>query len=542
MSARPQLQVLEGGAAGPLEAPRERCEAMLAFLETKAQEALREGRWMDHSDMERKLEEGGRELMREMMQAWLNLMAQAEAQGAVVDAEGEERTRRRVHTRHLETIFGEVAVERLGYGAEGKDSLHPLDAHLNLPEELYSFEVRRRVAEEAARSSFEEARKTLARYTGADVPKRQMEELVQRAASDFDDFYEWRRQEGQAAPEPAAASLLVLSADATGVLMREEDLRPATREAARRARAERGGKGALGQAPKRHRTRMAVVASVYTVAPYVRTPDDVLRALAEGERGPSKRPKPEHKRVLASVEKEVWDVLEEAFHDALDRDVDRKLKWVCVVDGHEHQLAVIRKLAKAYGAKLTIVIDLYHVLQYVWKAGHALAGVDPDETEETNDQRDRLRVRHWVLERIGRILEGDASQVAAGMRRSATNRKLSRKRRKPVDTCADYLLKYRPHLHYNTYLAAGMPIASGVIEGACRHLVKDRLALTGARWRLQGAEAVLRLRALHHSGDFEQYWRFHKAREHERNHRASFAHGEIPPITDPAIARLSLLD
>lgn len=542
MDARPQLRVLEGGGSDPLEAPRERCEAMLAFLETQAREALREGQWMDHSDMERELEARGRELMREMMQAWLTLMAPAEAQGPVLDTAGEERTRRRVQTRHLETIFGEVEVERLGYGAEGKDSLHPLDAHLNLPEELYSFEVRRRVVEEAVRNAFEEARKTLACYTGAQVPKRQLEELVQRAACDFDDFYEWRRQEGQAAPEPAADSLLVLTADATGVLVHEEDLRPATRQAAQRARAERGGDGTVGQVSRRHRTRRAAVAAVYTVAPYVRTPDDVLRALVHNERGPSKRPKPEHKRVLASVEKEAWDVLEEAFHDALDRDVDQKLKWVCVVDGDEHQLAVIRKLAKFYGAKLTIVIDLYHVLQYVWKAGHALAGVDPDETEEANDQRDRLRVRHWVLDRIGRILEGKASQVAAGMRRSATNRKLSSKRRGPVDTCADYLLKYSPHLRYNQYLAAGMPIASGVIEGACRYLVKDRLALTGARWRLKGAEAVLRLRSLYRSGDFEQYWLFHKAREHERNHRTNFAQGQIPSITDPAAARLSLLE
>ncbi len=92
-------------------------------------------------------------------------------------------------------------------------------------------------------------------------------------------------------------------------------------------------------------------------------------------------------------------------------------------------------------------------------------------------------------------------------------RGLSRDTRKPVDTCADYLLKYAPYLHYDRYLAAGYPIATGVIEGACRHLVRDRMELTGARWRLVGAEAVLKLRALRASGDFDAYWDFHEARE-----------------------------
>lgn len=540
MSTVARLQVLEGGGIDPLEQPRELCEQMLAFLQTEARDALREGRCMDHSDMELELEERGRELMREMMQAWLKLLAPAQAQGAVVDGEGEERTRKRMQTRHLETIFGEVEVERLGYGAEGKASLHPLDAHLNLPEELYSLEVRRRVAEEAAKSSFEEAAKTLARYTGAQVPKRQLEELVQRSACDFDDFYEWRRQEGKAAPAPAPQSLMVLTTDAKGVLMREEDLRPATREAAERERAKQIS--TLGQTNKRHRKRMATVASVYSVAPYVRTPEQVLRALAYNERGPSARPKPEYKRVWASLEKEPWDVLEEAFHDALDRDVDRQLRWVCVMDGNEHQLDVVRELAKVYDVRLTIVIDLYHVLQYVWKAGHALADIDVDEDDEGKDTGKRLVVRHWVFERMGRIVEGQASQVAAGMRRSATKRHLSHKQRRPVDTCADYLLKYKPYLAYHRYLAAGMPIASGVIEGACRHLVKDRLALTGARWRLQGAEAVLRLRALRSSGDFNEYWHFHKAMEHQRNHRARYAEGGVPAITNSNTTRLSLLD
>ena len=125
---------------------------------------------------------------------------------------------------------------------------------------------------------------------------------------------------------------------------------------------------------------------------------------------------------------------------------------------------------------------------------------------------------HWACTRVRSILEGKASRVAAAMRRAATVAGFSKDTRKPVDRCADYLLKYAPYLHYDRYLAAGYPIATGVIEGACRYLVRNRMELTGARWRLVGAEAVLKLRALRASGDFDAYWDFHEAREYERNH------------------------
>ena len=117
------------------------------------------------------------------------------------------------------------------------------------------------------------------------------------------------------------------------------------------------------------------------------------------------------------------------------------------------------------------------------------------------------------------------------MRRSATRRALSSKARKPVDICARYLLNHSPYLRYDRYLSHGLPIATGVIEGACRHLVKDRMDVTGARWSLTGAEAVLRLRALRSSQDFDEYWVFHEAREYERTHQTLYANGIVPPST-----------
>ena len=477
---------------------------------------------MKHSDMERELAKRGLELMRTLYQGWLDERSCAEAQGPVRDAQGKERTRQRPQNRELDTVFGSVTVKRTGHGAKGEASLHPLDGHLNLPEELYSFGLRRRAAEEAAKNSFDETVETLAKYTGTRIGKRQVEEIVVRAAQDFDAFYTSRQEEAATKPS-GEGSVLVITTDGKGVVMHKDDLRPATRKAAEQKQNRMATR--LSKGEKRNRKRMATVAAVYTVAPYVRSPEDVLRALArteEEDEKPSRRPRPEHKRVWASLEHKPAEVIEEAFREALDRDPGGEKSWVSVVDGNEHQLNVLEELAEKHGVHFTIILDIIHVLEYLWKAGHALAAEGSDELE------------YWVLERLGRILEGRVSQVAAGMRRSATRRGLRKNQRAPVDTCADYLLKYKAYMAYDEYLAAGFPIGSGVIEGACRHLVKDRLDLTGARWRLVGAEAVLRLRALRSSHDFEEYWRFHEAREYERNHCAHYADGVVPPVSHPS--------
>jgi hypothetical protein len=131
------------------------------------------------------------------------------------------------------------------------------------------------------------------------------------------------------------------------------------------------------------------------------------------------------------------------------------------------------------------------------------------------------------MERALRLLQAKVSDVAAGIRRSATLQKLSESERENADKCADYLLKYRKHLHYDQFLNKGCPIATTVIEGDYRHLVNDRIDITGARWRLERAEAVLQIRALRSSGVFEQYWDFHKLKEFTRNHADKFLNLDI---------------
>ena len=123
-----------------------------------------------------------------------------------------------------------------------------------------------------------------------------------------------------------------------------------------------------------------------------------------------------------------------------------------------------------------------------------------------------------MKERALKILDGEVSQVAAGIRRSSTKRNLNSKERKNADKCANYLLKYKSYFRYDKYLVAGYPIATGVIEGACRYLIKDRMDITGARWGLQGAEAVIKLRAIIASNDFQEYFSFHKNQERIKNY------------------------
>jgi len=499
---------------------RDKLEEIIRYLKSGPSHEL------SHSELEREIEGRGRELLRQLLQSYLETRAPEEAEGPVRDAEGRERSERRDHERALETIFGTVQVERIGYGIEGAESLHPLDGQLNLPPERYSHEVRRRAAEEAARGSFDETVSSLKRWTGAEVGKRQVEELVRRAARDFDAFYESRELEAKEGGR--SGDLVVLTSDGKGVVMRRQDLREATRKAAEKKR--RKMRRRLSRGEKRNAKRMATVAAVYTVAPFVRRPEEVVRGMAPhheivGEGGA--RPRPEHKRVWASLEKPPEEVLEEAFREACKRDPRRRKRWVALVDGNQTQLRILKEQARKHGVKLKIVLDIIHVVEYLWKAAHVFNAEATPELEE------------WVSKRLLEILRGRASRVAGGIRRSATRRQLGPRAREPADTCADYLLKYKEHLHYDEYLAAGFPIATGVIEGACRYLVKDRMDLTGARWSLEGAEAVLRLRALRASGDFNEYWRFHEAREKTRNHASRYEGGKIPSTKHPSSPRRS---
>jgi hypothetical protein len=468
---------------------------------------------MTHSELEHLLEVEGREVLRRLLQAHLDARCPGTVAEPVVGADGQQRTQQRTHTRHLETVFGEVEVTRQGYGRRGLASLHPLDAELNLPLEHYSHTLRRHVAYTAASQSYDEVVATITTYTGQQVPKRQAEELAQRAAQDFAAFYQAQRAH-TARGVAATSNLLIISIDGKGVPMRKDDLRAPTHKAALERQPHLTHRRSKGEKP--HTKRMGTVAAVYTMAPFVRTPEEIVRELQPLHEPVPKWPRPEEKRVWASVEQAPPEVIDQAFAEAARRDPKHAKQWVALVDGNPTQLKLVQVAAADYGVELVIILDLIHVLEYLWKAAWVLHG-EGDPAAEA-----------WVSTHLKEILRGHSSQVAAGLRRSATVRGLSKEKRKPLDKCADYLLKYREFLHYDQYLAAGLPMATGVIEGACRHLVKDRMELTGARWGLEGAEAVLRLRSLRASGDFEEYWEFHLKQEQQRNHSAHYAGGKVP--------------
>jgi hypothetical protein len=153
---------------------------------------------------------------------------------------------------------------------------------------------------------------------------------------------------------------------------------------------------------------------------------------------------------------------------------------------------------------LHVLLDFVHVTEYVWAAAHAFHKPGTTEAEA------------WAADRLTMILAGQAAHTAADMTSQAEREHLPAARREAVDACHRYLTGHLDQRRYDTALENGWPIATGAVEGACRHLIADRLDITGARWGLHGAEAVLRLRAVLSNGDFDPYWRYHAAREHQR--------------------------
>jgi hypothetical protein len=205
-------------------------------------------------------------------------------------------------------------------------------------------------------------------------------------------------------------------------------------------------------------------------------------------------------------------VIAGVFDEASRRDPERQRDWVVLVDGNNHQIDQITAEATTRDVTVTIIVDFVHVMEYLWAAAWCLHP-EADPAAET-----------WVAKAATNILQGRAGYVAALIRRTAASLDLTGDKRQRASDAAGYLLAKRPYLDYRTALANGWPIATGVIEGACRHLIKDRMDITGARWGLTSAEAILQLKAVTANGDFDAYWAFHLRQEHQRVHTSRYAH------------------
>lgn len=482
---------------------------------------------LTHDELEEQLADQGRELLRQLLQDHLDLRAMREEHrvisdragrapvtGAVVGADGVVRRAVETgHTRLLATIFGRVTVTRLAYRATGPHraaaNLYPADAVLNLPERMHSHALARRAAAEAVRGSFDDAHASITAACGNVAGKRQLERLTVDAAADIDAFY------AAGCPAPATDStLLVLSVDGKGVVMRPEALREPTRKAAATKIRTFATRLAGGEKPARK--RIATLGVVYDAEPAVRAPDEVITpATSTSTDPPGRPPHPKGptasgKWLTGSITDTSEQVIAEVFDQAEQRDPAHRRPWIMLVDGARHQLDLITDQAMRRGVALHIVVDLIHVLEYVWKAAWSLHPPADPAAEQ------------WVAAHALEILAGRSGKVADTIDAQATAAGLTPDQRKGADTCTAYLRSKHQYLHYDVALAAGWPIATGVIEGACRHLIGDRLDITGARWGLDGAEAILKLRALNTNGDFPDYWTWHLQREHQRVHQTRY--------------------
>jgi hypothetical protein len=506
---------MQGYAPGPDAAF---AESGKCFGELESWLASEEASGLQHADLEEQLDVRGRELLRQLLQDRLDLTAAREVRRYDVAGEdGVVRTRaERGRARPLMTRFGQVTVSRIAYRSPGRPDVHPADAALNLPEEKHSHGLRKLTAVESARGSMADARAAVARATGVTIGKRQLEEMARRAAAHVAAFYAWRLIE----PGPEGWPL-VLTFDGKGIVMLPEALRPATARAAESAEGKLATRLSPGE--KNGRKRMCEVAGVYDAAPVPRTPEEIISTPAQkrekkkkaqdGKRkkkGKPREPQARGKWLAASVTEDIPAVIAAAFDEAERRDPGHQREWAVLIDGNNTQIDAVTAEAARRGVTVTIVIDFIHVLEYIWKAAWSFFGKGEPAAEE------------WVADQARKILHGKARQVAAGIRRRATTYGYSPAERAGADEAARYLDNKNDYLGYDTALQKGWPIATGIIEGACRHLVKDRMDITGARWGLEGAEAILRLRALIANGDFEEYWRYHLRREHERIHHAKY--------------------
>jgi hypothetical protein len=441
------------------------------------------------SELERESELQGREILRLALQAHIDGRGDGDVGEALVlvgeNSTPVRLTHKRLNTRPLITLFGEVRVTRIGYGLRAHNAVHPLDAELRLPGRLWSYECQRRLIRAVICGPFDEAITLIAEMTGTTVPKRSAEQLVREAAVDFDAFYAARVAD---AIGPTDGEILIGAIDCKGIPMVKPE---------RAERVVRRGKG-----EKANKKKMATVAAVHSQPPIIRTPAEVIDSLFGTEPAAErpKRPKPTRKRVWASLTAGKDAFITDVKDEMTRRDPEHKHTWVIVTDGER---ALQRRVIASF-QNVTLILDLLHVMDKLWKAAHALHPEGSPEAEQ------------FVKARTEKILCGMTGQVVKGLRQTVTKRAITGQKAKAIHSACDYLYANRDRMRYDEYLRNGWPIASGTVEGACKNLIRDRFERSGMRWTPQTAEALLKLRAAHLSGDLPDYWEHHIQADQQR--------------------------
>ena len=393
------------------------------------------------------------------------------------------------HERRYVSIYGPLQIGRHVYGTrEGQAIEHaPLDARLGLPAGEISYVLEDWLERMCVKDAYRDSVDSLVELLGArakvsvDTAENHTLQMAEHATS-------FRRSQ-QMPSADEEGELLVVTADGKGVPMRRL-VEPTTRPTP-----------PAGDDEKRSgKKQMAYVGAAYTIDPFERTADDILDELLRQERAKD-RPRPEHKHVWAEMTRPGDDGREgvllhgpsylfvELALECQARDPTRKKTLICLLDG-ERQLWGLQQewLPRAVG-----ILDLFHVTERLWAAAYCFHPKNSDEA------------RQFVERYLRKLLEGKVKSVIRSFRRLLSTRHLTQENRRTLLAAITYYDNNKDHMRYDEYLAAGYPVGSGVAEGACRHLVKDRLEGTGMRWTLEGAQAMLRIRALYLNGDWIEF-------------------------------------
>ena len=411
--------------------------------------------------------------------------------------EHEDRVLRRLeqlHERRYVSVFGALTILRHVYGTRETQKLEvvPLDARIGLPADDYSNLLKQWNQSFCVRNSYEESRSSMEQILGLRQSVRALEHQNRQMARSVEDF----RQQQPAPPAAEEGSILVTTGDCKGVPMRRGPDEPAVA-------------GRLKPGQKANKKRMAVVGAVYTVDPFIRTADEVVDEVMRQEAA-ARRPTPRHKRMRAELTRQVdgqevngKDIVFGWFRQQhQERNAGSLKATVCLMDG-ERALWNAQQTHFA-GIMVICILDLFHMLERLWQAAHCFF---PENSAEA---------KAFVSERLRRVLEGEVGRVIGGLRQMGTKRQLKGAKLRQLQTALQYLENNRRYMHYDQYLAAGYPIASGVAEGACRHLVKDRMELTGMRWCTDTAQAMLDVRSMYLGNDWMEFNEYRITEENKR--------------------------
>ena len=411
-----------------------------------------------------------------------------------------------LQSRSLLTIFGEFKLERVAYAVREGQKIEavPLDARLQLPESKFSYLLQNWDQLLTTDLPYNQVSRYLTTILGLEQHVDSLERMSQQMAASAEEFL-WQLPTPPAAEE---GEILVESADGKGV-----PIRHAADAAPIHDHAHRPG-------PKPDRKRMATIGAVYSVDRYERTPEQVLEALFHDPQTPQPadlpaRPRPQHKRTYARLDDDVEQWGDEAVNGQaatfgwMDEQLRSRLvrrrkpiDVVCIMDGQE---SLWETKAKLQADQPTVeILDLLHVTPRLWEAAHIF------------HPKDLAGAEQFVRRQTLAILQGDVKSVLHSLRSLTTRRDLKGTAKTKLGVIGNYFAKNRERMRYDEYLRQGYPIASGVIEGACRHVVKDRLERTGMSWTRPGAQAVLFLRAIATSDQWTSFMTYRVELENQR--------------------------